>query len=237
MNRSGMLSGLVLLLQIVWVLPSFAGMEDDPLLFAYFIDEFEWRDADDEDLTSWDLQGWIGKDLKKFWWKIEGESVNGNIEGTEIQLLYSRAVAPYWNVNFGFRTDIKPDTGNDWAVLGIQGLAPYFFELDAALFFSDSGQIAARLEAGYEFMFSQKLILSPEIEINAYSKTDAVNGLGSGLSNFEFGLRLRYEFRREFAPYIGLIWDRKFGTSADLSRLDGKSATDTQLVIGIRAWY
>ncbi len=228
---------MVFLLQLLLPGPVFAGMEDDPLLFAGFADEFEWRDANEGDLLVWDFEGWIGKDLDKFRWKTEGETINGQVEVAELQLLYSRAISTYWDFNIGWRTDFEPASGRDWAVLGLQGLAPYFFKLDGALFFGNSGQVAVRLQAEYDFMFTQKLILSPELEINAYSKHDATNGIGSGFSNLELALRLRYEIRREFAPYVGINWEKKFGNTADFSRNRGKQTTDTQLVIGIRAWF
>ena len=122
-------------------------------------------------------------------------------------------------------------------MIGIQGLAPYFFEIDAALFIGSSGRVAARLEAEYEILFTQKLILTPEVEINAFSEDDPAQRIGSGLSDTELGLRLRYEIRRELAPYIGINWEKKFGTTADYARDDGLGTSDLQLVLGIRAWF
>ena len=176
-------------------------------------------------------------DLTKFWWKTDGEMEGGGVDDAELQFLYSRAIATYWEVQTGWRTDIEPDPGRDWAVIGVQGLAPYFFELDAALFIGSSGRTAARLEAEYSFRFTQKLILTPEVEINAHSDNDPALRTGSGLSDVELGLRLRYEIRREFAPYIGIYWEKKYGTTADYAREDGLATSDTQLVVGIRAWF
>jgi copper resistance protein B len=130
-----------------------------------------------------------------------------------------------------------PTPNRDWLAIGFQGLAPYFFEIDAAAFIGNNGQTALRLEAEYEVMLTQKLILTPEVEINAYSKDDEATGVGSGLSDIELGLRLRYEIRREFAPYIGVNWNKKYGDTANFSRDEGEDVSDTQFVVGIRAWF
>ena len=238
MRRQTIIGTLLLLLTFLAGTPLYAGeMEDDPTLFAVFVDQFEWRDTEDDDSLVWDVHGWIGKDLNKFWWKSDSELEGGDAENAELQFLYSHAIAPFWEVQTGWRTDIETDFGRDWAVIGVQGLAPYFFKVDAALFIGSSGRTAARLEVEYSFLFTQKLILTPEIEINAYGEDDLALRIGSGLSNTELGLRLRYEIRREFAPYIGLNWEKKYGTTADYARDDGLKTSDLQLVIGIRAWF
>ena len=184
MKRQKQIIGkLLLALTLPAVAPLYGGeMEDDPTLFAIFADQFEWRDAEDDGLLVWDAQGWIGKDLNKFWWKTDGEMDGGDIENAELQFLYSRSITTFWEVQAGWRTDIEPDPGRDWAVIGIQGLAPYFFEVDAALFIDSSGRVAARLEAEYEILVTQKLILAPEVEINASSEDDPALRIGSGLS-------------------------------------------------------
>ncbi len=238
MRRHSIFGTLLAALTLTVVAPLYAGeMESDPTLFAVFADQLEWRNAGNDDLLAWDAQGWIGKDLNKFWWKTDGEMKGGDVDDAELQFLYSHSIAPYWEAQVGVRTDIKPDPGRDWAVIGIQGLAPYFFELDTSLFIGSSGRTAARVDAEYSFLFTQKLILTPEIEINAYGENDPAMRIGSGLSNIELGLRLRYEIRREFAPYIGVNWGKKFGTTADFAREDGLDTSDTQLVVGIRAWF
>jgi len=155
----------------------------------------------------------------------------------EIQALYSRAIAPFWDVQIGLRQDLKPEPERAWGVIGIQGLAPYFFDIDAALFIGDSGATAARLSAEYELMLTQKLVLAPEVTLNFYGQNDIERLSGSGLSDATAGLRLRYEIRREFAPYIGVNWTRSFGNSAEFVRAHGESTRDTQWVAGIRAWF
>ncbi len=210
---------------------------DDPLLVHVMIDQLEWRSADESDPYVLDAQGWIGKDLNKLWIKTDVEHADGATEDVEIQALYSRAIAPFWDVQVGLRQDLEPDPDRDWGVIGMQGLAPYFFEVDAALFVGNSGDTAARVFAEYEWLFTQRLVLSPEVTVNLYGQNDAQRRIGSGLSDAEAGLRLRYEICREFAPYVGVNWTRSFGDTADFAREYGDVTSDVQWVVGIRAWF
>ena len=146
-------------------------------------------------------------------------------------------MATYWDFQVGVRHDFRPSPGRSWAAIGFQGLGPYFFELDTALFIGESGRTALRFEADYELLLTQRLILTPEIEVNLYGQNDPDTGVGSGLSDLEAGLRLRYEIRREFAPYIGVNWLRLFGNTADFARGTGKSKSEGQFTVGIRAWF
>lgn len=211
-------------------------MEDDPLLTKFMLEQLEMHDADGDNPLTWEAEAWIGKDLNKFWLKTEGERLNGKNEDLEVQALYSKAIAPYWDVQMGVRKDFEP-VGREWGVIGLKGLAPYYFETDLSLFAGDNGRTAARIQSEYEMMLTQKTVLSPEIEINFYGKDDPEIGVGSGLSDVSVGLRLRHEFKREFAPYIGVEWTKKFGDTADFARADGEDVSDTQLVTGIRAWF
>jgi len=213
-----------------------AAMEDDPLLYNLMLDELEINLSDDEELR-WDVQAWLGKDLKKIWFKTEGERRDGNTDEFEVQALYSRAIARYWDFQIGLRHDTKLTPEKNWGVIGVQGLAPYFFEVDAALFIGESGNAALRLNGEYDLLLTQQLILSPELEVNLYAQNIPDISKGSGLSDVNFSLRLRYEIRREFAPYIGVNWWKKYGNSADFARTDGMDADDTQFVIGLRAWF
>lgn len=216
---------------------AFAGGTDDPLLYKVMIDKWEVRSTDGPDPQVLGADAWIGKDLNKFWFKTEVDRVDGKTDEAEVQFLYSRAIAPFWDLQAGWRRDIKPEPDRDYLALGFKGLAPYLFEVDAGVFIGESGQVGARLDTEYEYMFTQKLVLSPEIELNAYSKDDEAVGIGSGLSDMALGLRLRYEIRREFAPYIGVNWWKKFGQTADFARDEGEDTSDAQIVAGIRAWF
>ncbi len=137
----------------------------------------------------------------------------------------------------GARHDFNPSPSRSWAVFGIKGLAPYFFDIDAAAFIGESGRVALRFEAEYELLITQRLILTPEIEVNLYGENDPDVGIGSGLSDIEAGIRLRYEIRRQFAPYIGVNWSRLFGNTADFANIAGRDTSEAQLEIGLRAWF
>jgi len=154
-----------------------------------------------------------------------------------LQFLYSKAIARYWDFQLGVRHDFKPSPSRSWATIGFKGLAPYFFDIDAAAFIGESGRTALRFEAEYELLLTQRLILTPEIELNIYGQNDPDVGIGAGLSDLEVGLRLRYEIRREFAPYIGINWSRLFGNTADFAKIAGEDTSEAQLVIGFRAWF
>ncbi len=210
---------------------------DDPVLTKVMLDQLELRDVGSDNANVWDGQGWIGKDLTKLWIKSQGKRTSGKTDEAELQLLYSKAVATYWDFQIGVRHDFRPSPGRSWAAIGFQGLAPYFFELDTALFIGESGRTALRFEADYELLLTQRLILTPEIEVNLYGQNDPDTGVGSGLSDLEAGLRLRYEIRREFAPYIGVNWLRLFGNTADFARGTGESTSEAQFTVGIRAWF
>lgn len=215
----------------------FAAVSDDPLLTKVMIDNFEVRNTEGNNPIIWEAESWLGKDLNKLWFKTDGEYVNSQTEYAEVQLLYSRAIAPFWDIQAGWRRDLKPAPTRDWLAISLKGLAPYLFDVDTSVFVGESGQIGARFKADYEYLFTQKLILSPDIEINLHSKDDEVVGVGSGLSDIDLGLRLRYEIRREFAPYIGINWEKKFGKTADFASNEGSKTSDFQVVAGIRAWF
>ena len=216
---------------------TYAAGADDPHLTMVRIDQLEKRDASSGKPLVWEIEGWTGYDLNKLAFKTKGERVSGETESAEFQLLYSRAIAPYWDFQAGIRHDFDPKPTQNWAAIGFQGLAPYFFETDVALFIGESGQSAFRLGSEYELMLTQRWVLSPEIELNVYGENDEERGIGSGLSDIELGLRLRYEIRREFAPYVGINWERKFGQTADFAREEGEDTNDLQFVAGIRGWF
>lgn len=237
MDKQRLISGLCVLLLS---LPAAAHMEDDPLLFMLNADELEWSDAGDNPM-SWDIEAWLGRDLHKFRLRSEGERTDAGTDSLETQALYSRAVAPYWDLQLGLRRDTEPGNGSgpgrDWAVFGLEGVAPYWFEIGAALFLGEDNRSALRLEAEYEILFTQRLILAPEIELNFYGKDDPELGIGSGLSEAEAGLRLRYEIRREFAPYIGFKREKLYGETADIAKAAAEDIARSEWVAGLRFWF
>lgn len=215
----------------------YAGGNDDPFLVMGKVDQLERRQTEGDDPVAFEGQLWAGHDLNKVWLKVDSERVGGEYEELELQALYSRAVAPFWNLQVGARRDIKPEPDRNWAVLTLQGLAPYQFEVEASLFVGESGRTALRLVSEYEMLLTQRLILSPEVELNVYGHNDPDTGVGSGLADVQAGLRLRYEMRREFAPYIGLNWQKRYGNSADIAAAEGDDIEDLQFVVGLRMWF
>lgn len=186
----------------------------------------------------WDGEAWFGGDINRFVFKYEGEGeFRGPLDDLELSGLYSRAISPYWNLQAGVRYDVKPDPSRTYAVIGIEGLAPYWFEITAAAFLSNKGEVRGRIEGYYDLRITQKLILQPRLEANFSAQTIPELGVGSGLSNLELGARLRYEIRKEFAPYIGFEWVRQFGDSARFTRANGGQVSDPHLVMGVRLWF
>ncbi|WP_353745389.1 copper resistance protein B [Sphingobium sp.] len=186
----------------------------------------------------WDGEAWFGGDINRLTVKSEGEgSFHGGTERAEIQALYSRAVDPYWNLQGGFRYDVRPNPSRSYATVGVEGLAPYWFEVEAALFLSDKGDVLARLEAWHDMRLTQRLILQPRVELNLAVQDMPAERIGAGLSDAELGLRLRYEVRRELAPYVGLSWERKFGDTATFARRADKGIKATSVLVGIRTWF
>lgn len=188
----------------------------------------------DGDVAVWDLQGWVGGDKHKFWWKTEGAFEQGEAEEAGIQLLYSRAISAYFDLQLGLRRDLRPLPSTNHAVVGLQGLAPQWFEVDAALFLSDDGDLSSYIELEYELFLTQRWVLQPRLE--ARLGTTAREEFGSGLQTVDLGLRLRYEIHRKFAPYLGIEWQRAYGGTAEILRAGGADPRRTSMVAGIRVW-
>ncbi|MCV0415684.1 MAG: copper resistance protein B [Brevundimonas sp.] len=205
---------------------------------AVVVERLEVTRSNGEEGLLWDLNGWSGGDINRFWWKSEGETdLDGDVEG-EVQALYSRAIRPFWDVQAGVGQDFRSD-GEDTThlVLGLQGLAPHWWEVDAAAFLSTEGDLTARVEAEYDQRLTQRLILQPRVELEASASDIPELGLGAGLTHVSVGVRLRYEFHREFAPYLGVEYGRDLGGAADFTRADGRDPEDVRAVIGVRAWF
>ena len=186
----------------------------------------------------WDGEAWFGGDRDRLVLKSEGRGAFGRrTEDAEGQALYSRAIGPYFDLQGGVRYDLRPGRGRGYATLGIEGLAPYWFDVEAAVFMSDRGDVLARAEASYDQRITQRLILQPRAELNLSAQRIAATGIGRGPTDIELGLRLRYEFAREFAPYIGISWDRRLGGTARAARSAGERAAEPGFVAGIRGWF
>lgn len=212
-------------------------VHDNTIQYYVLLDRLEAFDADEGTGLEWEAQSWIGTDLNKLWLRSEGERTGGHTEAADLEVLYGRAFAPWWDLIAGVRHDFKPGDSQDFLAIGVMGLAPYKFEVEATAYLGERGQTAARFEVEYETLLTNRLILQPQIEVNLYGKDDLRRGIGSGLSTAEAGLRLRYEFTRQFAPYIGIVHERAFGRTADFRRDEGEDADDTRLVAGVRIWF
>lgn len=186
----------------------------------------------------WDGEAWIGGDINRFTLKSEGEGTFGKpLEQAEVQALYSRALDPYWNLQAGVRYDFKPNPSRTYATVGVEGLAPGWFEVEGALFLSDKGDVLARAEGYYDQRITNWFVLQPRVEANFAAQDVRETGIGSGLTDLEAGLRLRYEGRREFAPYVGVSWERQFGDTARFSRARGNDTGGFSFVAGVRTWF
>ena len=216
-----------------------AEMLDDQLFTLVKIDQLEFRSQDGDDVASWDGQARIGNDLHKLALKSEGEYVldPDTMETAEFQLLYLRMISDFFDVQAGLRHDFQPNPSRTYAIVGINGLAPQWFEVDASLFLSDEGDVSARFHVEYDILFTQRLVLQPNAEVNVAFSDDEPTGVGSGISDIELGLRLRYEFVREFAPYLGIQWERKLGNTSDFARAEGEDDNVFSIVAGVRVFF
>ena len=211
-------------------------MDDKAPLGMALLDELEWHEVDNRDAVHWDGEFWYGNDYDKAWLRTEGNGVAGDYDGLA-ELLWDRIVARWWHVQAGVRHDFNEGPSRTWAAFGVQGLAPYWFEVEATMYVGEDGRTAARFSGEYELFMTQRLILQPKIEFDLYGKDDPGNAIGSGLADSEIGLRLRYEIRRELAPYIGLVWTRSYGKTEDFARAAGDDTDDLQFVAGLRVWF
>jgi copper resistance protein B len=200
-------------------------------------DRFEARAGSGEENYLWQVQGWYGGDIHKLWLKTEGEGVPGDgAETAELQILYSRAFLPFLDLQAGIRHDLSPDPERSHLVIGLQGLVPYAFGVDAAAFLSDEGDLTGRLEGELDLQIGQRWILQPRAELNVAAQAAPELGIGSGVSSVEAGLRLRYEIRRELAPYLGISREWAFGETRDFARAAGEDGGGWKAVLGVRAW-
>ena len=200
-------------------------------------ERLEVRISDGHEAFLWDLQGWYGGDIDKFVFKSEGEGEFGEgVEDAEIQALWGHAIGPFFDLQAGARIDLEPETRSH-LVLGVQGLAPYMWHVDGALFLSDRGDLTARLEGEYDQKITQALILQPRVELELAAQDIPEREIGAGLTKLETGLRLRYEIAREFAPYVGIGYETKLGETADIARAAGEDPGGVAAVFGIRAWF
>jgi copper resistance protein B len=212
-------------------------MLENPRNKLVLLDRFEWRDAPGGDPLIWDLDAWIGRDLTKLWIRSEGERRSSDTEHAELEVLWGKSFSPWWELVAGARRDFARGDDATWGAIGVRGTAPYGFEIEATAYAGDGGRTALRLETTYEVLVTNRLILEPQLEVNWHGQGSATHLYGPGLGDAELALRLRYELRREVAPYFGVVRERSFGRTADLQRVAGRETDDTRWVAGIRLWF
>jgi copper resistance protein B len=213
-----------------------APVEDERIFYHAVLDQFEGRFGTDNSFR-WEGEAWVGTDENRIWLKSEGKLSGGEVEDGQQQLLYSRPISTYFDAQIGARYDLDSLPGRGWGAIGVEGLAPLFFHVAATGYVSGEGRLGAKLEGSYDLLLTQRLILQPQIEMNFYSVDDPSRRTGSGLSDIDAGLRLRYEITRKFAPYVGVSYDGKFGGTADFARSAGSSADEVRFALGVRVWF
>jgi copper resistance protein B len=211
-------------------------VHDNAVNTFVLFDHLEWQGGAGEPGAGLGVKGWIGRDIDRFWFRTKGDLRDGRVAHAEVHALYGRAIAPWWDLVAGVRQDVRPGPAQTWAAIGIQGLAPYWFEVEATAYVSTSGRTHLRVETEYELLLTNRLVLQPVVGFDLYGKSDPGRGTGAGLSSGDAGLRLRYEIRREFAPYVGVVWSRTFFGTADRARAAGDPTAATRLVAGLRLW-
>ena len=209
----------------------------DNSIFAHvLLEQFEDRAAGNGQQFRYDGQGWIGTDVNKLWLKSEGTvGTDGRFSDGQHELLYDRAISTYFDLQAGIRADLDDGPTRTWAAFGVQGLSLYFFDIEATGYVSDRGRTAVRLKGSYDLLLTNRLILQPEAELNFYSKADRGRDVGSGLSDIDAGLRLRYEFTRKLAPYIGVTYAGYFGQAQPIARASGERVQDIRFTFGVRS--
>lgn len=213
-------------------------MADNAMLGMLLIDQLEYvHDNHGDNAAFLDAEGWYGEDFNKLWLKAEGDGAHGRLEDLRTEVLWSHAITTYWGTQLGLRQDLGEGPHRTWAALGVQGLAPLWFDTEAELYVGQDGRTAARIQLEYEELITQRLILQPKLEVNIYGKGDPQRGIGSGLSDSELGVRLRYEIKREFAPYIGVVWRERYGHTATLAREQGERVGELQFTAGLHFWF
>ncbi len=214
-------------------------IEDNRIFYHLLFNQLEGRFNGPDSEFRWDGEGWVGTDMNKLWFKTEGVVEHGKMSDGDQEVLYDRPI-PYlrfFDFQAGVRYDLDSNPGRTWGAIGIEGLAPYFFEFAPTFYFSNRGYFAGRIEGSYDILITNRVIAQPQFELNFYSKSDPSRGVGSGLSELDTGLRIRYEVTRKFAPYIGFAYTGDFGQTANFTRTEGGNPEDPRLVIGVRLWY
>jgi copper resistance protein B len=234
---------LVLGALVLWPSSASAELGDPPLNRYILFEELEYGFNNGANPLSWDSTSWVGGDWNRVWFKTEGEvsTVEREVEG-EAQLLYSRLTAPFLELQVGVRGDLvaaegQATDGRGHLVLGLDALAPFWFEIESAVFISQRGDVSFRLRTTYDLYITQRLVARPSLEVNVAVQAVPEFGVGAGFNDLQLGLRVGYQIVRELMPYIGVQWNRAFAETADLRRDAGGRASDVQGVAGLSFWF
>jgi copper resistance protein B len=200
-------------------------------------DQLEWQSVAGGTGINIDSKGWVGRDRDRLWFRAEGDGEDGDVGEAQAHLLYGRQFSRWWDLVAGVRQDFRPGPSRTWAAVGVQGLAPYWFEVELTAYLGSEGRTHFRGEVEYELLLTNRLVLQPLFEVELFGKSDPEREIGAGLSTTEAGFRLRYEFRREFAPYLGVTWNNKFGKTADFAEAAGEDTGGARVVAGLRLWF
>jgi copper resistance protein B len=214
-------------------------VEDNRVIAHVLFDQLEGRTNGPDNESRWDGEAWAGTDMNRLWLKSEGIVRGSTVSDGDHEALYDRPIPHmrYFDAQLGVRADLDSGPVRTWAAIGIEGLAPYYFQFAPTLYIRDSGHIAGRMTGSYDLLITQRWIVQPEAELNFYSKDDRGRGIGSGFSELDTGVRLRYEVSRKFAPYLGFAYDGTYGNTASYSRQAGETTSDPRFVFGLRLWY
>ncbi|MGI9170238.1 MAG: copper resistance protein B [Caulobacteraceae bacterium] len=217
----------------------FGSPVDDRRIYVHgLFDQLEGRLGGGDDSLRWEGEAWAGTDLNRLWLKSEGEVDGaGRVSEGQQEIFYDRPVSTYFDLQLGARYDLDSGPGRGWAAFGIEGLAPYFIKLSATGYVGDAGRYAAKVMASYDQLLTNRLIAEPEAEVNLYARDDPARRIGSGLSDLDAGLRLRYEITRKFAPYVAVTYEQKFGPTAAFVRAAGERSSDVRFATGVKAWF
>lgn len=213
-------------------------MSDHARLGMLLVDQLEYaRDNHGDKAGFVDAAAWYGEDFDKLWLNVEGEAARGKLEDLRTEALWNHAISTCWGTQVGLRQDFGEGARRTWGAIGVQGLAPFWFDTEAEVYLGDHGRTAARVQLEYEKPITQRLILQPKVEVNLYGKDDPRRGIGSGLSDTEFGVRLRYDIKRGFGPYVGVAWRKRYGRTATLARAQSARASELQFAAGLHFWF
>lgn len=212
-------------------------VHDRMFTYRVLFDQLEWQHLHGKPGLRWDNTSWFGGDRHRLWVKSEGEAVDGVLDEANVRAFYGRSFSRWFDWLVGVRHDMRPSPTHTWLAVGLHGLAPQWFDIEATAYVGPSGHTAARFEAEYELLLTQRLVLQPLVELSLAGKTDPDRGIGAGLSTGEVGFRVRYEIRRELAPYAGVVWHRKLFGTADFARAAGSDVGGWHFVAGLRTWF